>query len=432
MRVFHVTRSGQTMWTSAILAICALAIVGTLWPRDALATGLTTDHSARAAVPTAFLYRPYYGSATVLSRAASLFDHDKPWYASDGTFVRYDGKVFTGPSSATSCQPYVSCYDGHNGYDLNLLFEPVLSAAAGTVIRAGWYNPSNHSDGFGLWVAIDHGNGYYTAYGHLSSVQVTIGEQVGAQWQIATSGTTGSATGPHLHFSVFTANQWQPTDPFGWQSTGTDPNVVPDYYLWVSNPVAGTQAPCLGCTGTAAYQNATIVTTTSPGFSTVGNWQSATGPGMVSGSMRWTNTTTASTGTATATWNPTITQAGYYEAGVYIDPVNASSQWVPYTITTVTATGAAQVATVYVDQEHVGIFPGPFGTINTGPRWIGLGTYYFPAGTYGKVSVTNATGEQGQQLGADAIEFVPVPGFTPATGATPGPPNIVPPSKHKP
>lgn len=411
-----------------LFLMMALAFALMLWPTNVA----WADTRLSMTAPAPFLYRPYYGTETMLSRSVSLFDHDQPWYASDGIFVRYDGQQFKS-GSAMNCQPYVSCYDGHNGYDLNMVYEPVLAAGSGTVIRAGWYNPANHSDGFGLWVAIDHGNGYYTAYGHLSAIDVVVGQPVAAQWQIGTSGSSGSATGPHLHFSVFMANKWQPTDPFGWQSSaGTDPNVVPDFYLWVNAPGAPTQAPNLGATGSAAYQGAIVVNDTASAFSATGAWQSATGPGTVSQAMHWASTT-AGNPTATATWQPKL-GAGYYEIGVYIDAFNASTQWAPYTVTSLDAQGKTQVTTVRVDQAHVGIFQNPFGaTVDTGPRWVSLGTYYFPAGTVGKVTLTNGTGEVGQQVGVDAVEFVPVPQWTTAGAkATPTPTNLVPGQHHKP
>lgn len=182
-----------------------------------------------------FLHRPYHGARTVLQRAISFFDHDKPWYASDNVFVRYDGARW-GTATLMGCDPRVNCYDGHNGYDLDFYYEPVLSAAAGTVTRAGWYNPLNHSSAFGLWVAIDHGNGYVTAYGHLSAVAVKIGNHVGIQQRIGTSGSTGASIGPHLHFGTYYLPYWQATDPFGWRGRYADPNSMPDRYLWVKNP----------------------------------------------------------------------------------------------------------------------------------------------------------------------------------------------------
>lgn len=409
-----------------IALLVALAVIAMIGLPAAMAAQRPHD------VPSAFLYRPYYGSATVLQRSASLFDHDSPNYASDGVFVRYDGQTFSG-GAVTNCQPYVNCYDGHNGYDINMVFEPVLAAGAGTVIRASWFNPANHLDGGGLWVAIDHGvnpgNGidYVSMYCHMSAILVTIGQHVGAQWQIGTSGSTGSATGPHLHFTVFQMPHWAPMDPFGWRGSGADPNTVPDYYLWAVNPQAPTQAPDLGG-GAPPPSNATVVRTTDTGFSTTGAWQSATVAGSYSTSMRWTYTS-PSTPTATATWRPTIPIAGAYEIAVYIDPTNAGSQWASYTIASQDAHGAPITTTVWVDQDHIGTFQGAFGTINTGPQWVSLGTYSFGAGSSpnGQVTLSNATGEQGVQLGADAAEFVPVSGWqnsgtpppTPGVTATP-------------
>ena len=185
--------------------------------------------------PVPFLHRPYYGDRTVIQRTISFFDHDKPWYAPDHTFVRFDGQR-SRHNTLMDCDPRVNCYDGHNGYDLDFYYEPVLSAAAGTVMRAGWYNPLNHSIAFGLWVAIDHGNGYVTAYGHLSAISVYYGQYVGIQRRIGTSGATGAATGPHLHFGVYYYPLWLATDPFGWTGSYKNPHRLGDYYLWVAHP----------------------------------------------------------------------------------------------------------------------------------------------------------------------------------------------------
>jgi murein DD-endopeptidase MepM/ murein hydrolase activator NlpD len=211
---------------------CASVVYG-LAQHNSRESTLRQRSQIQRAIP--FLHRPYYGTRPVSQRAISFFDHDKPWYAADNVFVRFDGKRWNN-ATLMGCNARVSCYDGHNGYDLDFYYEPVLSAAAGTVIRSGWYNSLNHSSAFGLWVAIDHGNGYVTSYGHLSAVSVAAGNQVGIQQQIGTSGTTGASTGPHMHFGTYYLPNWQPTDPFGWYGDYADPNVVPDRYLWVSNP----------------------------------------------------------------------------------------------------------------------------------------------------------------------------------------------------
>ena len=362
----------------------------------------------KSQAPVPFMHRPFYGSQTVPQRTTSLFDHDKPDYEQDGIFVSYNGTRLTN-ADINNCTPGVSCYDGHNGYDLNLHFEPVLSEAAGTVIRAGWYNPLNHNDAFGLWVAIDHKNGFGTVYGHLSAITVTNGEAVGVQWQIGTSGTSGSSTGPHLHMGTYYLNNvaWQATDPFGWSGNYADPNTVADNYLWVSNPAtSGAVPPDLSANGSTVYHGATLVDDGDKGWSSTGKWTIDKAASEINGDLHWTYTSSGSA-TATATWHPNIPKEGNYEVGVYVDQTYASSSWVPLTVYSANASkkDAAVSHIIYMDESHVGNFQGPFGTVNTGPQWISIGTYHFKAGTAGSVVMSNATGETGQQIAADGVEF---------------------------
>ncbi len=361
-----------------------------------------------ATAPAPFMHRPYYGSRTISSRTVSFVDHDHPWYDNDGTFVRYDGSKWTNVSIG-SCTGGVNCYDGHNGYDLNMWYEPVLSAATGTVTRAGWYNPLNHNSSLGLWVAIDHGNGMTTAYGHLSAITVAVGDQVGTQWQIGTSGTTGSSTGPHLHMATYYLPNWQATDPFGWTGNYADPNVVPDSYLWVNDPANNTPVPTLSSNGSATYPGAVVVDDSSAGWSSTGSWTTATGSTDIQSGLHWTPTSNGSA-TASATWHPVIPADGYYEVGVFVDDTYASSSWVPYTVYSAdpNQAGTEIVHHVSVDESHIGTFQGPFSQENTGPQWVGLGTYYFKASMNGRLIVSNATGESGMQIAADGAEFVPV------------------------
>jgi murein DD-endopeptidase MepM/ murein hydrolase activator NlpD len=65
------------------------------------------------------------------------------------------------------------------------------------VVYAGW---SNY--GYGNLIVIDHGNGWQTAYAHLSSLNVGCGQSVGQGQVIAGLGSTGNSTGPHLHFEM--------------------------------------------------------------------------------------------------------------------------------------------------------------------------------------------------------------------------------------
>jgi len=97
----------------------------------------------------------------------------------------------------------------HEGIDIAVASgTPVVSAAAGTVIVAGWMG------GYGYLVVVDHGNGIATAYGHNTNVTVSAGQTVGQGQLIAYSGNTGNSTGPHVHFEVRVGGA--AVDPFGY------------------------------------------------------------------------------------------------------------------------------------------------------------------------------------------------------------------------
>jgi murein DD-endopeptidase MepM/ murein hydrolase activator NlpD len=85
----------------------------------------------------------------------------------------------------------------HNGIDIAVSWgSPVRAANDGIVIFAGWYG------GYGNTVVIDHGGGVSTLYAHCSQLYVTPNTRVTKGTTIAAVGSTGSSTGPHLHFEI--------------------------------------------------------------------------------------------------------------------------------------------------------------------------------------------------------------------------------------
>ncbi|MEZ5144290.1 MAG: peptidoglycan DD-metalloendopeptidase family protein [Acidimicrobiales bacterium] len=86
----------------------------------------------------------------------------------------------------------------HAGLDISApIGTPIVAAAGGTVIFAGW-----NGGGYGNLVVIDHGGGLSTAYAHQSRVAASVGQRVSAGQVIGYVGSTGSSTGPHLHFET--------------------------------------------------------------------------------------------------------------------------------------------------------------------------------------------------------------------------------------
>jgi Meckel syndrome type 1 protein len=98
----------------------------------------------------------------------------------------------------------------HEGVDLAApTGTPVYAAACGVVSEAG------QESGYGNIVCIDHGAGFSTCYAHLSRFGTSQGAHVNAGDVIGYVGSTGDATGPHLHFEIWDG-AWQagrPVDP---------------------------------------------------------------------------------------------------------------------------------------------------------------------------------------------------------------------------
>jgi murein DD-endopeptidase MepM/ murein hydrolase activator NlpD len=94
----------------------------------------------------------------------------------------------------------------HTGEDFRAPYmSPVYATAPGVVTYAGY------RDDYGKIVEIDHGNGISTRYGHLHRYVVSVGQRVASRTQIGFLGSTGRATGPHVHYEVLVNGE--PHDP---------------------------------------------------------------------------------------------------------------------------------------------------------------------------------------------------------------------------
>ncbi|GEM_PF-351029 len=85
----------------------------------------------------------------------------------------------------------------HSGIDIAAMYgAPICATASGIVIYAGWYG------GYGNAVIVDHGNGYSSLYAHCSTIFVGRDQSVAQGNIIASVGSTGMSTGPHVHFEI--------------------------------------------------------------------------------------------------------------------------------------------------------------------------------------------------------------------------------------
>jgi LysM repeat protein len=113
----------------------------------------------------------------------------------------YEGAIGTGVFVWPTTEHLISGYSYssiHPAIDIGgALGNAVYAADSGVVVYAGW---SNY--GYGNLIVIDHGNGWQTAYAHLSNIGVSCGQSVSRGIMIGALGSTGNSTGPHLHFEM--------------------------------------------------------------------------------------------------------------------------------------------------------------------------------------------------------------------------------------
>jgi len=93
--------------------------------------------------------------------------------------------------------PVLGTPQWHHGQDFSTPYgTQVYATGSGKVIEAGW------NGGYGNCIVIDHGYGYRSTYGHLSNIKVTLGLNVKRGDLIGLSGSTGTSSGPHLHYQI--------------------------------------------------------------------------------------------------------------------------------------------------------------------------------------------------------------------------------------
>jgi len=100
--------------------------------------------------------------------------------------------------------PVLGTPQWHHGQDFSTPYgTKVFATGSGKIIEAGW------KGGLGNCIVIDHGYGYQSTYGHLSNIKVTVGQNVKRGDLIGLTGSTGTSTGPHLHYQIDLYGQYK-------------------------------------------------------------------------------------------------------------------------------------------------------------------------------------------------------------------------------
>src|SRR5919202_706676 len=302
---------------------------------------------------------------------SAFFDHDAPFLQTNGSIVTYRGDQRT-----------TLAYGGHTGWGYAAKPPaPVLAAASGTVVFTG-----NADDNCGAKaVIIDHGNGYRTLYWHLSELLAKPGP-VARGDKIGIVGSSGCATGPHLHFQVEFLGR--DTDPYGWCGpTGKDPWVhhpsgVLNIWLWSYMP-----SPC------HLPADAVVVAPGDLSWHKRGaGWETVAG-GAGGLAMRVVSVSADLQDTPDAEWLPELKQTGRYHFMAWIpfienQPPNSTAAHYE-----IHHAGAAN--TVTIDQSAA---------VNT---WADLGTYQFDPNQHPYVELPAVDAQPGTNVWFDAIVWLP-------------------------
>lgn len=180
--IAEITASLDT--NAAILAECEAAEQAAETNVANMVIALEKQRAAEAAAAAAAGGGGYSGGGTAVGTGAFI------WPLPGSTYItsRFGMRI----------HPITGVQKSHTGMDISAASgTPIVAADGGTVTMAAW------NGGYGNCIMIDHGNGYITLYGHMSSLAVAQGQAVSQGQTIAYVGSTGLSTGPHLHFEVW-------------------------------------------------------------------------------------------------------------------------------------------------------------------------------------------------------------------------------------
>jgi murein DD-endopeptidase MepM/ murein hydrolase activator NlpD len=179
---------------------------------------------------------PYNSASCYPSDTGGVFSIDGTYAGTGIQRVKVKGRYIT-----ENCSPSAGLnYDGHPGFDYTAGYgSKIYAAQSGKVVNFNGQKciPKGLKEGCNKWgaVGIDHGNGYFTQYLHMSNILVDIGQTVEKDDLIGFSGHTAPSNKPvddHFHFEVLrqvqnssgtSTNNYKVIDPYGWSGDDEDP-----------------------------------------------------------------------------------------------------------------------------------------------------------------------------------------------------------------
>lgn len=166
--------------------------------RDSLtAVGATGAQALRARQDVDALIRRANILASSVSEAYDSMSSRQARFAATPSIMPTDGWL-TSAFQRERVHPILHLARPHEGIDVTAPMGAEIEApAAGTVTKVEWV------DGYGNMLTIDHGYGVVTRYAHCSKILVARGQRVKRGQKIALVGSTGLASGPHLHYEVW-------------------------------------------------------------------------------------------------------------------------------------------------------------------------------------------------------------------------------------
>ena len=203
MRSGQSARVGQSVRTKRLVLTLAAVLV--------LALGCGSVYAVKGFSLGALFGQPEPGQAAAelgMGAGVGVDDVSEPSTGIDGD-MDADAEVNT--AFKISCpfafeNPYVQNAESHDGVDFVADRGTSVLAAADGKVRTAAFSAS-----LGNYVVIDHDGGFSTVYACLAEAQAAAGDEVNAGTQIGTVGSSGMATGPHLHLELWLDDA--PIDP---------------------------------------------------------------------------------------------------------------------------------------------------------------------------------------------------------------------------